>query len=286
MFSFFKTKFHDKEFVKTLQVKDLNPVIKLHRLNAKSYFLERIVKVDIYLNSNPANCKSTLILNDGQDMEQLRLVDTLTEMTKRQVLPPVAVVAIHANENRMQEYGIAGYPDFKKRGKRAGEYASFVIYELIPFLQNQFGFMQPSHNNIFAGFSMGGLSALDISWNNHLLFNKVGVFSGSFWWRSLNTGTVKDDAFRIMHQRVRGSRKREGLKLWFQTGTNDETHDRNNNGIIDSIDDTVDLIRELKSIGHTDQDIVYEEVKNGEHNFDTWSRIFPKFLHWAVSGNV
>ena len=65
--------------------------------------------------------------------------------------------------------------------------------------------------------------------------------------------------------------------------------DRNNNGIIDSIDDTTDLIDELVKKGYhrdTDghrRDIRYVEIKGGKHNQDTWSAIMPDFLTWAFS---
>lgn len=39
--------------------------------------------------------------------------------------PPVIVVAIHANENRMQEYGAAGRPDYKGRGSKGKSDAGF-----------------------------------------------------------------------------------------------------------------------------------------------------------------
>ncbi len=45
-----------------------------------------------------------------------------------------------------------------------------------------------------------------------------------------------------MHRVIREtSRANPNLKIWLQTGTKDETADRNKNGIIDSIDDTIDL---------------------------------------------
>jgi len=40
-----------------------------------------------------------------------------------------------------------------------------------------------------------------------------------------------------------------GLKFFFECGTADETEDRNGNGIIDSIDDTKDLISALINKG-------------------------------------
>ena len=72
------------------------------------------------------------------------------------------------------------------------------------------------------------------------------------------------------------------MKFWFEAGTNDEKSDRNNNGIIDAIEDTLDLISELKTKGYKkDLDLVYKEVEYGEHNTNTWKMVLPEFLMWA-----
>ena len=71
-------------------------------------------------------------------------------------------------------------------------------------------------------------------------------------------------------------------QFWLQTGTEDEKDDRNNNGVIDSIEDTLDLIAELEKKGFRwGRDIRYVEVKGGHHNQATWSAIMPDFLIWA-----
>lgn len=277
----FRKNYTPDNFLKNREIKQINPLLIVHRLKVRSYYLNRKVKVDLYLPSETSRYRSTLILNDGQDMEQLGLVKTFTSLLSKVEIPNIGIVAVHANESRMQEYGVAGYPDFKNRGKKAARHSYFIIKELTPFLQKNYGLMKEEHKNVFAGFSMGGLSAFDISWNHSSLFKKTGVFSGSLWWRSRNTGTPKDDASRIMHERIRESEKVKGFKFWFQTGTRDEKVDRNKNGIIDSIDDTTDLIEELKQLGYTDEDITYREIIDGQHNFQTWSKIFPEFLKWA-----
>lgn len=273
-----------RNILRNRDVKSLNSFLSVHILKLRSSFLDRKVKVRLYLPNGEGLTQGTLILNDGQDMEQLRLVETLSGLMKYEEFPRVAVVAVHANENRMKEYGIAGFPDFKNRGKRAWRHSHFISKELVPFLQKEYGLMQPEQQKVFAGFSMGGLSALDICWHNPGIFNKTGIFSGSLWWRSKNTRTPADDDSRIMHRLIRKSEKREGMKFWFQTGTEDEVGDRNKNGVIDSIDDTLDLISELKELGYTNDDIVYTEIPEGKHDFNTWSRIFPDFLNWAFIG--
>lgn len=281
----FKKHYTEANFLKSKEVKTLNPLLDLHRLKLRSYHLDRKIKVDLYLPSETDVYKSTLLLNDGQDMEQLGLVKTFTVLLSKVEIPNIGIVAIHANEDRMLDYGVSNAPDFKNRGRRASKYSDFVLKELTPFLQKEYGLLMEGRKNVFAGFSMGGLSALDISWNNPQLFKKVGVFSGSLWWRTKNTGTAKDDASRIMHQKIRESEKKKDLKFWMQTGTKDEKSDRNKNGIIDSIDDTQDLIAELKSLGYTEEEIVYREIKDGQHNFQTWSKVFPEFLKWAFRVN-
>jgi enterochelin esterase-like enzyme len=78
------------------------------------------------------------------------------------------------------------------------------------------------------------------------------------------------------------STQRPGLKFWLQTGTEDENEDRNKNGVIDSIDDTLDVIRALQHLGYREgDDIHYLEVIGGEHNLPTWARVMPDFLQWA-----
>ncbi len=85
-----------------------------------------------------------------------------------------------------------------------------------------------------------------------------------------------------MHALIRENDQKPALKFWLQTGTEDEVSDRNNNGIIDSIDDTLGLIEELEKKGYQrDEEIVYREVEGGRHDQTTWGRIFPEFLKWV-----
>ncbi len=222
-----------------------------------------------------------LLLNDGQEAENLQLKDTLEELSSTNRIKPLIVAAIHAGEERIQEYGIAGKPDFKKRGSKAALYTEFIKTELLPAITKLTG-IESFDNTAFAGLSLGGLSAFDIAWNNPDMFDKAGVFSGSFWWRSkdITKGYTEND--RIMHSIIRNTKTKPNLKIWLQTGTKDETSDRNKNGIIDSIDDTVDLIRELEQKGFKrPADVQYLEMVGGSHNTETWAKAMPKFLLWA-----
>ncbi|WP_461450605.1 alpha/beta hydrolase [Mucilaginibacter sp.] len=222
-----------------------------------------------------------LLLNDGQEIEALQLKQILQTLYDNNAIAPVVIVAIHSGEERLQEYGVANRPDFKKRGAKADIYSQFITAELLPAITELLP-AQTFASTAFAGFSLGGLSALDIAWNNPELFDKIGVFSGSLWWRSKEIGKGYTDADRIAHAMIRETSSKPELKFWLQTGTHDETADRNQNGIIDSIDDTIDLIKELEVKGYSrTDDIRYLEMVGGKHDAPTWAKAMPKFLCWA-----
>ena len=117
-------------------------------------------------------------------------------------------------------------------------------------------------------------------------FSKVGVFSGSFWWRNIDqyAEDYDDDKHRIIHQQIRNGVYSPWLKFFLQCGNKDETKDRNHNGIIDSIDDTRDLVKELVKKGYSEEkDIYYLEMPDGHHDVFTWGRAMPEFLKWGWS---
>ena len=228
---------------------------------------------------------SLLLVNDGQDFAALQIEKTLQNLHTQKALDNLLIVGIDAGD-RMQEYGTAQQADYAQRGARAKQYTQFVLQELLPFLHQHFSIKASAEHHAFAGFSLGALSALDIVWNNPTAFQMVGVFSGALWWRSTPFDPQNPDADRIMHQQISEGQKQKGLRFWLQTGTHDETADRNNNGIIDAIDDTLDLIAVLEQKGYKNgQDITYLEVDKGEHNPPTWGAVFPDFLIWCFGKN-
>ncbi len=260
--------------------------ISIHRLRQfRSEYLPTRFSVDIYLppdyDADSSGSCPVLFFNDGQDMERVRLADTLHRLYSQQKIPSLIVVAIHAGE-RLQEYGIARQADYKNRGSKAGFYTQFIVNELLPFVQKNYSCKISPEDVAFAGFSLGGLSAMDIVWNHPKLFGKAGVFSGSFWWRSRSYTDDDPDGGRILHDILSLEKPRPGMKFWLQAGTKDEDCDRNKNGIIDAIDDTLDLILVLKKLGYRQpQDIHYREVEGGTHHPVTWAEVLPEFLVWA-----
>jgi enterochelin esterase-like enzyme len=249
-----------------------------------SAYLDREVILDFYLPKNISDLSSInlLLINDGQDLPKFHFQFMLDLLHKNQEIEPLLCVGIHCGLERRMEYGTATYPDYKGRGVKAGEYEKFILEELIPYIQNKYN-LNDFREKAYAGFSLGGLSAIDTVWNNPHEFTKVGVFSGSLWWRlkALDEGYV-EETDRIMHKQIREGEYKPGLKFYFTTGSLDEKMDRNKNGIIDSIDDTLGLIEELENKGYNiNEDIVYINYEDGRHDVHTWGKAMPDFLKWG-----
>jgi enterochelin esterase-like enzyme len=265
----------------------VNPEIKSQQtLSFPSGILGRNLLIDFYLppqTSSQEPAYEVLLVNDGQDLQTMDFGSILQKLYAGGEIRPLLCVGIHAGPLRKYEYGTALTADYKGRGNLAERYMSFVIEELIPAIHLLFpGKLKTRW--AFAGFSLGGLSALDISWRHGKFFQWTGVFSGSLWWRTLDRDDpeYRDEKHRIMHNQIRDTLEVPNLKFFFECGTADETEDRNANGIIDSIDDTLDLISALVQKGYDPKDdICYYEIPDGRHDVLTWSEAFPVFLTWA-----
>ncbi len=215
-------------------------------------------------------------------MEKLEVKRTLDSLYKEGKILPLVIIGVEAGD-RMQEYGVADKPDYLGRGSKAGLYDAFINDELYPYAKKESG-VRKFKTVVVAGCSMGGLSAFDIAWNHPDKINKVGVFSGSFWWRdkSSDDSTYSDEKNRIMYTKLKASRKKPGLQYWFYAGAAEEKGDRDKDSIIDVIDDTKDVINLLKKKNIVaETGLVYRESPTGIHNYSSWSKVFPDFLIWA-----
>jgi enterochelin esterase-like enzyme len=262
------------------------PVIikTLERFRSKQLHNQRVITVFLPpdYDSQPERYYKVLYLNDGQDAPAIKLAETLAELIAHHEIEPLIVVAIHATRDRLHEYGTAGIPNARGLGKKARKYSFFILDEVLPYINRRYRTLPGPVNTAIMGFSLGGLMAFDLAWNHPDVFGAAGVFSGALWWRTDDADTHARQESRIMHRRVRDTEAPGYLRLWFQAGTDDEEDDRDNNGVIDVIQDTTELIDELARKGfRRGIELVYTQVEGGEHNQATWGFVLPYFLRWT-----
>ncbi|MFT4203233.1 MAG: alpha/beta hydrolase-fold protein [Chitinophagaceae bacterium] len=259
------------------------------KIQLASSHMDRSVEVDFYFPRKiPFGQQVEMLLfNDGQILEEMDFLSILSAFYKKKRATLLVVIGIHAGKKRLLEYGTSRIPNYKNEGNLADSHTRFILRELIPYAFKHYPFIDNVQAHI-AGFSLGGLSAFDIAWEQGKFFGKVGIFSGSFWWRSRDLSDKKynDATDRIMLHKINTSTAPLfPHRFFFECGTQDETNDRNNNGTIDSIDDTQDIIKALSAKGYsTERDICYYEIKDGKHDVPTWKEAMPVFLEWGWGG--
>src|SRR5215208_7396318 len=124
-----------------------------------SSFLKRYVIIDLYLPKNIIDPKnlSLLLINDGQDLAEMKFSAMLDQLLESNQIEPAICVGIHAGKDRKNEYGTAKVPDYAGRGAKAEAYHQFILEELLPFIHAQYAIEQ-FEKKAFAGFSLGGLT--------------------------------------------------------------------------------------------------------------------------------
>ncbi|WP_181307118.1 esterase family protein [Rufibacter sp. XAAS-G3-1] len=256
--------------------------IRVEELTVTSEFLNRDVECTLYVPDMDGVVEPLhlLLVNDGQDLATMQYDQILQPLYKKKQITPILTVGIKAGE-RTKEFGISGVSDYKGRGAEAENYRQFVVQELLPAIYEKTS-LQEFASTAIIGFSLGAVSAFDIAWRHADVFSKVGAFSGAFWWRKKEAKKEFPDKHRITHKLVSSTPEKPNLKFWFEAGTQDEKSDRNQNGIIDSIDDTTSLMLELYKKGYQkSEDVKYVELIGGRHDVSTWGRMMPDFLLWA-----
>jgi enterochelin esterase-like enzyme len=264
-----------RRLLTTIEVVTLRGVHATHLENQRDVY--------VYLppgyRTNPGLRYEVLYVNDGQEREALGLQETLARLMLSGKIRPIIAAAIPTNDDRLHEYGTALCPNSRGLGSKAPAYSDFIIDDLLPLMNREFRTRSPG---AFTGVSLGGLSAFDIVWNHPSLFKTAGIMSGSFWWHTSQSDDWNEADPRIAHAMVRESEYREGFRGWFQAGSRDEVSDRDQDGIIDAIQDTLELIEELVALGYRREiDVRYVETRGGRHDYETWARVLPDFLMWA-----
>lgn len=264
-----------------------SPVItvkSIERFRSKQLHNQRALTIFLPpdYDSQPERSYKVLYVNDGQDMPGVNMAETLLMLIEQHEIEPIIVVAVHATRQRLLEYGTAGIVNARGLGRNARKYSFFILDELMPYINRRYRTLSGPVNTAIMGWSLGGLMAFDLAWNHPDVFGAVGVFSGSFWWRTDDQDTHARQESRIMQRRVRDTDAPGQLRMWFEAATCDEKEDRDNNGVIDAIQDTTELMEELELKGfRRGFDMIYTQVEGGEHNQQTWGFILPYFLRWT-----
>ncbi|MCA0375663.1 MAG: esterase [Gemmatimonadetes bacterium] len=213
-----------------------------------------------------------LYLHDGQNVfDDLPLspfgvqwgVDTTARaLAHAGVIEPLIIVAVgNAGRDRIDEY-TPTRDQMHDAGGLADRYGQMLVYELKPWIDQQWRTKRGPHDTGLAGSSLGGLLTLHLGLEHPAVFGKLGVLSPSVWW---------DDRW-IVRQLGSDRSRRADLRIWLDVGTGERR----------MLKGTRLLHRMLLRKGwRTGIDLQYLEVEGALHDERAWGErtgLFLRFL--------
>lgn len=241
--------------------------IKENKDEIYSRHLQKHIKLTIISTSAPDNKSdfNLLLLNDGQLMEQQGVKKIMDSLKKKKVIGSLIVVGVDAFE-RNQEYGVADFTGSKNNGASAGKYADFIVNELLPFVKKKSG-VRKFNSVSFAGGGIGGVSALDIGWDNWQKLDHIGVLPSGF------TDKFPVD-YTLLKQKITQSRKRPKNNYSFYE---DVKAPSASSGPTDSTG-IQSVILLLKQKGIPSQNIFEAGENETGNTLQIWRNAFARFL--------
>ncbi|MBS0224718.1 MAG: esterase family protein [Proteobacteria bacterium] len=261
--------------------------------------------------AHPATRYPTLYVNDGQDMEAVGLQSTLDDLYRHHLIKPMIVVAIDMPQDRMAGYGVSNRArgvsvvvstKYGPVGANAQVYSQWLAETLVPYVDAHWQTRRNADQRWLLGWSLGAINAFSVGWQYPQTFGRVGAFSPSFWLSTDSSNARAVQATRIAHVLVESVPPPLGSRFFFAAGDAEEKNDRDGDGVIDVIDDVLDLMRGWKGdngsehkglmqLGYSiDADYatkpdgsaaVFYRLPGGEHNQKSWARMLPAFLEWV-----
>jgi len=196
--------------------------------------------------------------------QSLKLHEKADRLILEGLIDPLIIVGIsNGGLERASEYT---HWDGADRGLpvkgRGAQYETFLLQEVMPFIEARYPVEQGPEHTALMGASLGGLSCFVIAANHPERFSKAAVQSPNVWWggekllKQLQTGALKVP---------------KGLRLWMEVGTAEN----------DLIYPVRRLVAELTARGVVpEQDMAYYEVPGGTHSEISWARQGDDALIW------
>ena len=257
-------------------------VLEIVPFTSKMFHNTRMLRVWLPANyGSPFNAHRSypvLYMHDAQNLfdettsnaGEWQVDETMDHLVGALKIPPMIVVGIdHAGEKRSSEYLPYYDPNSKHYGTpdekdlRGKDYATFLLNEVIPFVEKKYRVSRGPANTGIGGSSYGGVISLYTVLEHPGIFGHVLVESPVL---GVGDGQLLKDAEKA---------KQLPQKMFLAMGTN-ETKDPEYNGqLIKNVDELQAILRK-KGMGPDRLKVVVEE--GAAHNEGAWSRRLPQAL--------
>jgi len=219
-----------------------------------------------------------LYMHDGQNLfdagtsfigVEWSVDETLERMIASGQVEPLIVVGIYNTSARAFEY-TPTQDAGRGEGGGAGRYAGFIVNELKPFIDENYRTKPDRSNTGIMGSSLGGIASLYVAWTHPDVFSRVGAMSTAYWWA--NSHIIRF---------LRDTSPPPGVKVWLDMGTDEDSGDRDRDGVSDIMELHRDARNVLMKKGLTiPRTLRYIEDEGAAHNERAWAARFPRAVEF------
>lgn len=215
-----------------------------------------------------------LYMNDGQNLfnretafggNEWCVDETAQRLMLEGKIKEVIIVAVENTDRRMWEYTQAFDQEVGAGGKSL-DYGRFLMEEVKPMIDSDYKTTNSAKETGIAGSSLGGLSAIHLSWTFPNTFGIMGALSPSIWFAN------KDIINRISSD----PREKGPSKIWINIGTRESGDSPNSLTHVYNAREMGNVF--LKKNYTPEKDIFYREIPGGGHSENDWGQVFGQFL--------
>jgi len=223
--------------------------------------------------SNASRHYPVLYLNDGQNLfesatsftgVEWQVDETADRLIREGTIPPMIFVGLdNAGKDRIREYmPRRALPTLMLRA-RGSRYPSFLIKEVMPFIERNYRVAAGPENTGLGGSSLGALIALHTVVVRPGIFGRLLLESPSLWVAN--------------RQAIRESRevKRWPERVFLVTGTAETGRKDLDQSVVDDVRELAGILRRA---GLDDQRLRVVIEEGATHHESAWARRFPEAL--------
>jgi predicted alpha/beta superfamily hydrolase len=230
-------------------------------------------QVTIYLpagyDDHPEQRYPVIYMNDGQNLfepgrsfipgQHWRLAEAADTLVGERKMRPMIIVGIdNTGAARINEYTPTLDPKHKAGG-RADDYATMLLEELKPLIDETYRTLPDRAGTAVGGSSLGGLLALHLALTHPNAFFAAAVMSPSVWW---DNRVILDEVDRFTGRRPR---------IWLDTGGREG---------FEALKDVRALRDKLRTKGWGQAELKYHEDRRADHSERAWAARAPMMLEF------
>ena len=245
----------------------------------RSTILDREFKLYLYLPPRPQEVEPlVLYLHDGQNLfsattahkgSHWALKETLDRLIGDGTIPPVTIVGVGSDQNRMWDYASLRDPHFRGGAGGGGrEFEQMFVNELCPDVENMLNIRTSASRRAIGGASLGALSSISMGVRFPEQFTRFMLMSPSLFWAN-------------HHWLTHALNNLQGARMWLDCGDSEAVYP---GGAANAVTDNLKFFDRLTHLLGSNN-VAHAIGQGHEHNERAWGERVEHALKFLFAKN-